>query len=135
MQVFLLYPDLCKSVQCLDPDRKGNQVYNEAAILIKGGWKHHPASKMWKNYKVALAQYCLYGLESLESDGKLYWHWIDFYSGYLYHGDLILPSWLGDERVHSSHRAALLYKDYEYYKQFGWKEKPEMRYYWPCTST
>lgn len=131
MQTFLPLADL-ECIKLLDPKRLGNQVYNEAAIIIKGeSWLHHPASKMWRGYEVALAQYCLYGLEALESRGKIYWEWIDFYSNYLNSGDLILPPWFGDERIHSSHRAALLYKDFNYYKQFEWKEKPEMRYYWP----
>ena len=40
------------------------------------------------------------------------------------------PYWLGKEELHSSHRANLLRKDYEYYSQFGWKENPESPYVW-----
>jgi hypothetical protein len=49
-----------------------------------------------------------------------------------------LPPWFGNERLHSSHRAALLYKNPEWYGRFGWKEKPavpdakgRLPYYWP----
>ncbi len=31
----------------------------------------------------------------------------------------------------SNHRAALLYKDPEYYSQFGWTEEPALEYHWP----
>ena len=65
MQVFLPYPDFAKSVECLDPSRLGNQIYREALTLIKGGWKHHPASKMWANHKHALAKYWIAGLDEL----------------------------------------------------------------------
>ena len=44
---------------------------------------------------------------------------------------LVSPNWLGDERLHSSHRAALLAKNYNYYSKFEWKEKPKIDYYWP----
>ena len=40
------------------------------------------------------------------------------------------PSWWGS-KIHNTHRAALLAKDYDYYSQFGWTEKPEINYYWP----
>ena len=40
------------------------------------------------------------------------------------------PHWLGDVRFHSSHRANLLRKDYEYYSQFGWTENPKSPYVW-----
>lgn len=44
----------------------------------------------------------------------------------------IAPWWLGDERLHSSHRGRLLYKDPDWYSQFGWSEEPiETGYWWP----
>jgi len=136
MQVFLPYPDLKQSVYCLDPSRLGNQIYREAKTLITGGWKNHPASKMWRNYKPALAQYCLYGLEELTSRGRHYPKWIEFYKEYLTE-KITLPPWFGDNRLHSSHRTALLYKDINWYGKFGWGESPaipvngKLPYYWP----
>jgi hypothetical protein len=46
-----------------------------------------------------------------------------------------LPPWLGDERLHASHRANLLRKSAGYYRRFGWTESPDMPYYWPPEST
>ena len=40
------------------------------------------------------------------------------------------PPWLGNEAFHSSHRANLLRKDYQYYSQFEWSENPENPYVW-----
>lgn len=42
-----------------------------------------------------------------------------------------IPIWLGDERLHSSHRANLLRKNPSWYSQFGWYEKPSDKYWWP----
>lgn len=36
---------------------------------------------------------------------------------------IVMPPWLGDERLHSSHRANLLRKDYNFYSKYNWKEK------------
>jgi hypothetical protein len=38
---------------------------------------------------------------------------------------------MGHHDFHSSHRAALLYKDFEWYSQFGWCEQPQLHYLWP----
>jgi hypothetical protein len=133
MQVFIPFPYL-SSVKFLDNKRLGNQIYREAYTIIRGGWPNHPASKMWKGYERALALYCLFGLKELRERGLGYPKWMKFY------GDIVnfkeyqpieRPPWFGDERVHSSHRAALLFKNYEWYSQFGWEEEPKMDYYWP----
>lgn len=46
-------------------------------------------------------------------------------------GPVILPSWLGDERLHSSHRSNLLRKLPDHYGAFGWTEGPDLEYFWP----
>lgn len=45
--------------------------------------------------------------------------------------DVTLPGWLGDERLHATHRAALLCKDPAHYGGHGWAEAPEVQYLWP----
>ena len=40
------------------------------------------------------------------------------------------PDWLGDERFHSSHRANLLRKNFEFYSQYNWTENSESPYVW-----
>jgi hypothetical protein len=44
--------------------------------------------------------------------------------------DVTMPHWLGDNRVHSSHRSNLLRKDYKFYSQYNWEEPDSMEYYW-----
>jgi len=56
--------------------------------------------------------------------------------------EITAPQWLEDkqlfEQIASSHRLALLNKDYEWYSQFGWAEdtgtKPDTyEYVWPVS--
>jgi hypothetical protein len=49
---------------------------------------------------------------------------IDSYYKELENVQISSPDIIGNEEFHSSHRAALLYENYEYYKQFQWKETP-----------
>jgi hypothetical protein len=43
---------------------------------------------------------------------------------------LKIPIWLGNKKFHDSMKSALLYKNYEWYKQFNWKVKAEIKYVW-----
>ena len=132
MQVFLPYSDLQKSVSCLDPSRLGNQVYRECLTLIRGNWPNHPVSKMWRDYKYALAKYAIYGLEELTKRGRHYPKWYDYFNNCLeIYPNNGLPSFIGNEQFHSTHRQALLYKKFDYYSQFNWTESPKLEYVWP----
>lgn len=89
-------------------------------------WSNHPASRMWDGYVDALKSYCNHMIVEWKNRG--YNNTMKFYS---LTSPVYFPPWMKDEAFHASHRAALLYKDYEYYKQFGWVEKPELNYVWP----
>jgi hypothetical protein len=139
MQTFLPFPDFDESMRVLDPKRLGNQVYREGLTLIKGGWPHHPASKMWRGYEYALALYCIAGLNELFRRGKDYPHHRLTFEGFLSnYPDTGMPPWLGNEAFHSCHRAILLWKNPLWYGQFGWTEEPKgpdekkrFPYIWP----
>ena len=135
MQTFLPYPDYHKALSCLDADRLGNQVYRECLTLLNGGWKHHPASIMWRQYMYSLCDYAIAGLEILTDRGLHYpHHYTTIQNLQVSFRNRGKPYWIGDERLHSSHRAALLGKDTEYYSRFGWTETPTQSphpYYWP----
>jgi hypothetical protein len=135
MQCFLPYADFTKTFRCLDYKRLGNQRMESSILLqsitVGNGWSFHPASRMWKNYSNALSLYLNMCIKE----------WIN--RGYKNNMKLIeiekdsvsLPPWMGDERLHSSHRASLLYKNPIYYGQFGWKEEPRINYFWPVKNT
>jgi len=138
MQTFLPYPDFEKTVKCLDYRRLGKQRCEAMQIhnIITGkakpnkngkiAWSSHPCVLMWIGYENALATYhnfCIY-------------EWIE--RGYnnnmkiiLYEDKMELPPWFGDNNFHSSHRQTLLFKNFEWYSQFGWKEIPKYEYIWP----
>lgn len=132
MQTFLPYADFALSMGVLDPSRLGNQVWREGMTLLRGGWKYHRAARMWENHHDALAAYLWAGVQELLSRGRDHREkpWALEIQTYDIENPA-LPPWFGDERFHSSHRAALLEKDFEHYSQFGWEEDPGIKYFWP----
>ena len=140
MHTLLPYADFRKSAQTLDHydcgryTRLGNQMWRETLTLVRGGWQNHVASRMWRGYTFALAQYGLALVdeceERLDRDYSHlraeYQEWADKAP----HQDM--PWWLGDERVHATHRSNLLRKDGPArYGQYGWTEIPVDGYFWP----
>lgn len=138
MQTFLPYSDFKRSVECLDNKRLGKQRV-EAFQIIKviigertsGGFVNHPIMKMWKGYSNALMLYKNLCIEEWIKRGFNNNMEISNIEG---KEDITMPLWLGDERLHSSHRANLLRKDYQFYSKYDWKEKDMnyefIDYYW-----
>lgn len=144
MQTFLPYPDFTATAECLDRQRLGKQrveckqILN--ALLNGGGWSNHPATKMWAGYEHSLVQYAIAICTEWRARG-----YNDSLLEYFNNADTTLrqtsdtykasiartPPWLGDTRLHSSHRAALLHKNEDHYCEFVWNEEPELDYFWP----
>lgn len=136
MQTFLPYASYKRSARCLDRLRLGKQRFETMLILFIlrdmgwRRWRNHPAVRMWRGHEAELIRY---GVAMCDE-------WIR--RGYrdttrarilamMPKLDTGPPSWIGDERVHSSHRSNLLRKNVDYYRRFGWKETPDQPYYWP----
>ncbi len=139
MQTFLPYPDFEKTVKCLDYRRLGKQrveAYQILNILIKKkknpkvklAWENHPAVLMWKNHETALAYYMNYCIEEWINRG--YNNSMNF-SPLPELKKVVYPKWFNNKRFHAAHRSNLLRKDKKWYKQFKWKEKNNLEYYWP----
>ena len=136
MQTFLPYPSFEESAKVLDWRRLGKQRVEGMQIInaISGvprkdgrpykGWLNHPCSIMWNPYLPALKHYTNVIIQEWVNRG--YNNNMEMYEV----KNMELPYWIGDERVHSSHRANLLRKDYEYYSKFGWTENSEDPYVW-----
>ena len=138
MQTFLPYADFSLSASVLDYRRLGKQrvealqIYNALVDnpTLQGnkykGWLNHPAVLMWKGYEEALL---LYKNKMIEE-----WRDVRKYNNTMeiveVPDSIKMPSWIGDERVHASHRSNLLRKDFEFYSKFGWKEDTDLEYYW-----
>ena len=131
MQTFVPYSDFMGSVGCLDSKRLGKQRVEAFQIInaLNGkskGWVSHPATVMWTGCVPALTQYmrcCIIewinrGFKNTMQIPEENW---DFQN----------PWWIGDMRVHLSHRSNLLRKEPDHYTPFGWKVPNDMPYFWP----
>jgi len=137
MQTFLPYQEFDKSAQVLDYKRLGKQRLEAMQLVnsilklkqnpdLKVGWHNHPARKMWIGYLDGLKHYCNIMVDEWVKRG-----YNNTMTKYSLPDSFDLPTWLGDHKVHSSHRANLLRKDFNFYSKFGWTESPETPYYWP----
>jgi hypothetical protein len=148
MQTFLPYADFAASAAVLDDKRLGKQRV-EALQVLRAltyetyGWKHHPAVRMWDGYADALAAYGIAICDEWTRRGRA-----DTCAGTIA-DDLAaaglgpprrqaalaaegrLPPWLGDERVHRSHRSALVRKDPDRYRDVFPDADPDEPYFWP----
>ena len=151
MQTFLPYADFERSARALDAKRLGKQrveaIQVVRAVTWSGyGWASHPAALMWKGHEEALGRYGLTccevwtelgfddtcaatiatdlraaGIDTIRTQAEL-----------AAAGEL--PSWLGDERVHRSHRSALVRKDPERYASLFPDTPEDLPYHWPVRS-
>jgi hypothetical protein len=140
-QIYLPNSNFTLVAKCLDSKRLNKQITEAKQVYTANhygyGKQGNPAPyDMWKGHDEFLGCYVV----------ELYKEWQKRLvngsrGGSMYHkaGEFILlevledrldlsnpekPNWINDERIYSSYRSALLYKDYEWYSQFGWSEKP-----------
>lgn len=90
------------------------------------GWYNHPATVTWENYVPALKMYCNVMIKEWIRRG--YKNTMKLYD---IKEPIIIPPFIGNEKLHASHRSNLLRKDYGYYSKFGWTEPDDLPYYWP----
>jgi hypothetical protein len=107
-----------------------------ALLRPEYGWKHHPATLMWKGYEDALV---VYGLAMVDE-------WVQRGSPDTVAPQLIAelgkrprwnarrPPWVGDEAFHAAHRSNLLRKDPEWYRRLWPDEPDDLDYVWPSKS-
>jgi hypothetical protein len=152
VQTFLPYADFAASAAALDDLRLGKQRVEALQVLraltrVGYGWKRHPAVRMWAGHAEGVAAYGLAVCQEWATvRGRA-----DTCAGTI-GADLAapglppprtqaelaaahrLPDWLGDERVHRSHRAALVRKDPGFYGPLFPGADPELPYFWPAPS-
>jgi hypothetical protein len=145
VQTFLPYADFEASMAVLDSPRLGKQRVEtlqicRALALPDYGWSNHPAVVMWRGRLPALVLYGLVCVAHWRSRGHadstepLITEFAPQVAGLdqdglRRHG--WLPSWVGDERLHSSHRSALLRKDPARYRPVFGDEPDDQPYFWP----
>ena len=135
MQTFLPLPDFQESARALDYRRLGKQRVEAKQILNSlrspqaGGWRSHPAVKMWEGCERALELY--HDVMIMEWVRRGYRNTMVLFKP---DGLLELPWWFGRDRLHASHRSNLIRKNPDYYQWFRWAEDSTLEYWWPAPS-
>jgi hypothetical protein len=145
MQIFSTCANFQQIADCLDNKRLQKQkieIFQILKCLSLGekavGWKNHPAVLMVKGFEPFFIEYGLTIADKCIAKGwkdTIKPRLEDFKS--IFNNPVTPPWYWGDERFHGSHRANLIFKNYEHYKQFNWPEikdykasiKPQ--YFWP----
>lgn len=135
MQTFLPYPNFTVSAMHLDRARLGKQRVEALQISrslhgITNGWSNHPAVRMWRGFERALDLYRDVMIREWIRRGYQN-NMVIVFEDLSDLSSVTMPTWLGDERLHSSHRSRLLLKDPDWYNQWGWTEEPGAEYHWP----
>lgn len=149
MQTFLPVADFADSARLLDSPRLGKQRVETLQILRAielpdYGWANHPAVLMWRGRTPALVAYGLamariwqergFADSTASQIGEFAPEVVGRRQEDLAEAGL-LPSWLGNEELHRSHRSNLLAKDPAFYRdrfteRFG-AEPDDLPYLWP----
>ena len=149
MQTFVPVADFEASARLLDSPRLGKQRVETLQILRAlelpdYGWATHPAVLMWRGRTPALVAYGLAMVRVWRERGfadTTHAQIAEFAPAVVGRpqadlaADGLLPSWVGDEALHRSHRSNLLAKDPEFYRarfteRFG-PEADDLPYVWP----
>jgi hypothetical protein len=149
MQTFLPVADFTESARFLDNPRLGKQRVEclqvlRALELPDYGWANHPVVTMWRGYTAGLVVYSLAMVRIWRERG-----FADTTETLIaeFAPDAarmtqaeaaaagLLPSWVGDEALHLSHRSNLMAKDPDFYRprfteRFG-PEPDDLPYVWP----
>lgn len=161
MQTFIPKHSFKASAEVLDNKRLNKQALEGWQILMvlleldpagnhrpAKGWRNHPAVNMWRGHENALYRYiqCMVtewkarGFNSTIGDKAQQTMLQASAAGIIDIHVHSFPQWMEDielyARIASSHRTALLNKEYEWYSQFGWVEDSGIRpaeyaYIWP----
>ena len=150
MQTFLPHKDFSKTASRLDRKRLIKQSVENLQVLkslaglyTSNAWKNHPAVKMWAGHEDWLFMYNESIVKEILMRG--YKNTTNITFDQVYQDNFMMlesekPWWLGDERVHYSHRGRLydkdpekyyFYSDFADYKDIGYTCCVSCNYYWP----
>ena len=144
MQTFLPYADFSKTASCLDNKRLGKQRVESMQILnilldttSTVGWRNHPAVLMWKGHEGVLFEYLETICNEWKSRGynntklEIYVNETKSKFSNFLDSHKKIPSWLGLDKFHDSHKSNLLRKDKSYYSVNQWNVPDDLEYIWP----
>jgi hypothetical protein len=146
MQTFLIHNDYTETAKSLDNKRLNKQALEAWQIMLVNlkldpqgnfrqpkGWTNHPATRMWSGYEEELHSYIQAmtqewvrrGYKTTIADKATATLDVAYKHGLVEKNGK--PSWMQKivfEDLKSSHRLALLVKNYDWYSQFNWPEDP-----------
>lgn len=143
MQTFLPYRDFARSAEVLDSPRLGKQRVETLQVLRAlelgdYGWANHPAVRMWRGCTPALVAYGLATVRAWQGRGhadSTFDQIAEFAPEQRTQDQLAaegrVPPWLGDGRLHLSHRSALVRKDPARYRPIFGDIDDSLEYWWP----
>jgi hypothetical protein len=140
MQTFVPENTFANSVRVLDRQRLGKQRVETLQIMkalagLSKGWTNHPATRMWRGYERALLEYQHYTVNEWKRRGYKDTCYDKTLTVYIEHFNpktsVTLPHWWGDNRVHNSHKSALVFKDPVWYNTIYPDVEGVYDYYWP----
>ncbi|RIX27938.1 MSMEG_6728 family protein [Amnibacterium setariae] len=145
MQTFLPFASFDESARVLDGPRLGKQRVEtlqilRALVVPTYGWQRHPAVGMWRGHVPALTAYGLAMVREwtrrgyADAVGEQLLEFAPEVDGrpqtWLARQGL-LPRWVGDVRVHESHRSKLIAKEPEFYRPLFPGTPEGLEYVWP----
>ncbi|OGP68101.1 MAG: hypothetical protein A2W27_01685 [Deltaproteobacteria bacterium RBG_16_44_11] len=107
-----------------DEANKGRQM-NAKWHKFGGGWRHHPAVKMWRGHINALKHYYNLAIDEWVRRG-----YKNRMQKMPIRGKISYPRWFGRNAFHAAHRSNLLRKNNTYYGNYNWHEPPDLPYLW-----
>lgn len=140
--IFLPYSDFTRSTLALDPIILRDQADSILSVLdhlhndADESYVNLTLIQLWRGYEPQLCQLGLLTTEALLAQGcncdpeyldKFKWHLSNATSGEY---TLDKPSWIGDERVHRSHRSVLRRIDHDFYSK-RFPEEGVLPLFWP----
>jgi Pyrimidine dimer DNA glycosylase len=145
MQTFLPVPDFAETARLLDSPRLGKQRVETLQVLRAlelpdYGWVSHPVVTMWRGHTAGLVVYGLAMVRAWKERG-----FADSTEALIaeFAPDAarmtqaeaaaagLLPSWVGDEELHLSHRSNLIAKDPAFYRDRFPGDPDDLPYKWP----
>lgn len=135
MQTFLPLADFEQTAAVLDYKRLGKQRVEVKQILnaltkTSGGWVNHPAVKMWRGHRTALAYYgfviCKEWRARGYKDSLLPQFVVE-----IGEDPIDFPDWIGDDDFHRSHQSNLIRKQPEFYRALFPGVPDDIEYVWP----
>jgi hypothetical protein len=145
MQTFLPVADFAESARLLDSPRLGKQRVETLQVLRAlelpdYGWASHPVVAMWRGRTAGLVVYGLAMVRAWRERGfadtteTLIAEFAPDAAGMTQARAAaagLLPSWVGDEELHRSHRSNLVAKEPAFYRPLFPGEPDDLPYVWP----